>query len=335
MATLQCYNKGCGQKFDPSQNTPESCRFHPGGPVFHDALKGWSCCKKRSTDFTEFLNFPGCTTGPHSNEKPAEPEKPKPDVEVPDAPIEEPPKPEMMKQKVDKEDLSLRPSEKEPLQRLKLSVTPSLQKALDKLMEQMKLQSDKDKEISGEELGFQIGEPCKNKGCKATYQSIESNNEACQYHPGEAIFHEGMKYWSCCQRKTSDFTNFLDQAGCETGKHCWIKQQSEDTKKNCRLDWFQTGPDVNISVFSKVADPAKTYVEVNQVVCNIYIVFDGGKSTFEKKLILRNAIIPEKSEVKLLGTKVEIILKKMEAFSWPSLEFPQNPVVADKDEKTS
>ena len=31
-------------------------------------------------------------------------------------------------------------------------------------------------------------------------------------------------------------------------------------------------------------------------------------------------IIPEKSEVKMLGTKVEIILKKQEAFSWPTLE---------------
>ena len=34
------------------------CQFHPGVPVFHDALKGWSCCPKRSTDFTEFLNIP-------------------------------------------------------------------------------------------------------------------------------------------------------------------------------------------------------------------------------------------------------------------------------------
>lgn len=43
--------------------------------MFHDALKGWSCCSRRSTDFTEFLNIPGCTNGRHSNEKPPEPEK--------------------------------------------------------------------------------------------------------------------------------------------------------------------------------------------------------------------------------------------------------------------
>ena len=39
-----------------------------GGPVFHDALKGWSCCKKRVTDFGEFLAMPGCTAGPHSEQ---------------------------------------------------------------------------------------------------------------------------------------------------------------------------------------------------------------------------------------------------------------------------
>jgi len=34
-------------------------------------------------------------------------------------------------------------------------------------------------------------------------------------------------------------------------------------------------------------------------------------------------IIPDQSTVKLLGTKVEVILKKAESFSWPSLELKQ------------
>lgn len=41
------------------------------------------------------------------------------------------------------------------------------------------------------------------------------------YHPGKAIFHEGMKYWSCCNRKTSNFTAFLEQPGCTKGIHQW------------------------------------------------------------------------------------------------------------------
>ncbi len=58
---VSCYNRGCGKKFNPRDNPPDStaCTFHPGAPYFHDAYKGWSCCSKKCTDFTEFLNFPG------------------------------------------------------------------------------------------------------------------------------------------------------------------------------------------------------------------------------------------------------------------------------------
>ena len=31
--------------------------YHSGAPVFHDAYKSWSCCEKKTTDFTEFLNI--------------------------------------------------------------------------------------------------------------------------------------------------------------------------------------------------------------------------------------------------------------------------------------
>ena len=68
-------------------------RHHPGDPYFHDAYKGWSCCQvskdnmqdqnshlfhllqNKSTDFTTFLNTPGCALGKHSNVKPINPEK--------------------------------------------------------------------------------------------------------------------------------------------------------------------------------------------------------------------------------------------------------------------
>ena len=50
------------------------------------------------------------------------------------------------------------------------------------------------------------------------------DEDNCLYHPGVPIFHEGMKFWSCCQRKTSDFTAFLNQAGCTTGQCKWKKE---------------------------------------------------------------------------------------------------------------
>lgn len=44
--------------------------------VFHEGLKGWSCCKRRETSFDDFLNIPGCATGTHSSEAPVAAPKP-------------------------------------------------------------------------------------------------------------------------------------------------------------------------------------------------------------------------------------------------------------------
>ncbi|ELU00349.1 hypothetical protein CAPTEDRAFT_165685 [Capitella teleta] len=310
---LQCYNKGCGQKYNPVENKEGMCKFHPGGPIFHDALKGWSCCKKRSTDFTEFLNIPGCSSGMHSNEKPAEAEKPASSAkkgndemiqvvpEVVHTPITAPPP---------------RPSEDVPLTKLKCSVGATLKQALEKQMQELSVnvaEDDKDGSVK-------IGTSCKNKGCKKEYEGENSDKEVCVFHSGVPVFHEGMKYWSCCQRKTSDFNNFLDQEGCTNGTHLWVAKESESQKVKCRYDWHQTATFVTMSVFAKVASPELTVVEANQVILNLKIVFDGGKSVFEERISLQHAVDPAKSSVKLLGTKVEVNLKKAEPCSWSKLE---------------
>ena len=68
---LLCYNKGCGKNFDQEVGRREDeCCFHPGEPKFHDAYKIWTCCQQKSTDFTQFLGFKGCTLGKHNPEKP-------------------------------------------------------------------------------------------------------------------------------------------------------------------------------------------------------------------------------------------------------------------------
>ena len=36
-----------------------------------------------------------------------------------------------------------------------------------------------------------------------------------------------MKYWSCCQRKTTEFQQFLDQEGCDIGECVWAKDEGE------------------------------------------------------------------------------------------------------------
>jgi len=324
---LDCYNKGCGQKFNPKENTDESCRYHPGGPIFHDALKGWSCCKKRTTDFSEFLSIPGCTKGPHSNVKPTPPDNKT--VLTADSCSEKtgdmttsPLIGEVILKPVTP---TVRPSASEPMKRLSVTVADSLKQALEVQMKQLSI--DIQQQITTGVGQVQKGTACQNKSCTAVYEGEHSNSETCHYHPGVPIFHEGMKFWSCCERKTTDFNAFLAQQGCTDGRHVWIKNEEEGEGEKivaCRYDYHQTGSLVTLSIFSKLTQPTKSWVEVNKVMLKVNIVFDGGKSHFEKTFTLNGTIDPDKSNVKMMATKVEINLKKLEPHTWASLELPHN-----------
>ena len=166
-----------------------------GAPYFHDAYKGWTCCQNKSTDFTTFLNTPGCTVGRHSNVKPKvlfrsflnttdlvlfifnashvqEPEKitgnltkdssPEKVIEV--RPPIQPPKE--------------RPSVESPRQRLTPTIAASLKQAL---------QNIKKREVEDGEDKVKDGDCCKNNGCKQTYPPT---SDECKYHPGYPVFHE-------------------------------------------------------------------------------------------------------------------------------------------------
>jgi len=306
ISLIQCYNKGCGKTYDPNNNGPDVCSHHPGEPKFHDAYKGWTCCTKKSTDFSEFLSFPGCTKSSHSNEKPVVPIKAKsPEPEMPVAELVEKRKaPEM----------TPRPITDEPLEELKRNVSPSLKTALEKIKE-------RSKEISNnpDDQSIPVGTPCKNATCKVEYKDESTNLTKCIYHPGVAIFHEGMKFWSCCQRKTSDFDNFLNQEGCTIGKHLWFKEQTEQVI--CKHDFHQAGSNFAIlTVYSKNSVPEKTTIKANQIKLEIDVSFEGGEKTFQKSFDLFGVIKLEESNVQFFGTKVEIKLKKADVMNWPRLE---------------
>lgn len=134
-----------------------------------------------------------------------------------------------------------------------------------------------------------------------------------------------MKYWTCCQRKTSDFEMFLSQEGCESGDHLWFKvktNDSKDTGNSCRLDWHQTGRDVVITIYSKLPIPGKCKIEASCVKLKLYIVFSGNEELiFTKDFLLYDIIEADQSFVVFTPSKVEISLKKKESTSWPRLCF--------------
>ncbi|XP_067288893.1 cysteine and histidine-rich domain-containing protein 1 [Pseudorasbora parva] len=312
--SVLCYNKGCGQRFDPDKNSDDVCTYHPGVPVFHDALKGWSCCKRRTTDFSDFLSIAGCTKGPHNQEKPTEPVKP--EVKCDECIIQAPKPLESIQ----------RPSPDEPFSVLQQKVSPSLKQALEKL----KLTEENAEEIKEDSDEIKIGTSCKNGGCSKTFSGQDSDGETCLYHAGVPIFHEGMKYWSCCKRKTSDFNTFLSQEGCTKGNHQWNIKDTGKKVVPCRFDWHQTGSQVIISIYAKNSLPELSSVEGNSTVLKIRIIFEGEKE-FEKQISLWGVIDASKSCVNMLAAKIEVVLKKAEPMSWARLDLP--PAAPPKEEK--
>uniref|UniRef100_A0A8D0ASK9 Cysteine and histidine-rich domain-containing protein 1 n=1 Tax=Sander lucioperca TaxID=283035 RepID=A0A8D0ASK9_SANLU len=286
--SVLCYNKGCGQRFDPENNPDDGCTYHPGVPVFHDALKGWSCCKRRTTDFSDFLSIVGCTKGPHNKEKPPEPVKPDvtSSVEKKDADDQKPKFNEYIISAPKPQEAISRPSADEPMVRLQHNVSTSLKQALERL-----------------------------KLSENSFDGPASDSDVCLYHSGFPIFHEGMKYWSCCKKKTSDFNTFLSQEGCTKGTHVWRKKDAGKKVVPCRFDWHQTGSQVIISIYAKNAVPELSYVEANSTTLNIHVIFEGEKE-FVQKISLWGVIDVSKSIVNMMAAKIEVATKKSEPMTW-------------------
>ncbi|XP_018537100.1 cysteine and histidine-rich domain-containing protein 1a [Lates calcarifer] len=319
--SLLCYNRSCGQRFDPDNNPDDACTFHPGVPVFHDALKGWSCCKRRTTDFSDFLSIKGCSRGPHNSEKPAEAVRPEVKTSGERKEVGEELKPRgdpYIIQAPKPLEQVHRPSGEEPLVRLQQKVLSSLRQALEKLNLNCSKHTDNTEE-EGDDV--KVGTSCKNGGCSKSYSGPACDEEVCKHHPGVPVFHEGMKYWSCCRKKTSDFNSFLSQQGCTTGSHLWRKNNQGLKVMPCRFDWHQTGSQVIISIYAKNSLPELSYVEANSTMVNMRVVFEGDKE-FEQKISLWGAVEVKSSVVNLMAAKMEVSLKKAEPITWARLDLP-------------
>jgi hypothetical protein len=89
------------------------------------------------------------------------------------------------------------------------------------------------------DLFVYIKRKCGRFGCGKTYTDVENVENCCQFHPGQPIFHEGYKKWSCCSRTGStDFDEFLKEPGCAFGFHsdeapkkpAFVRQEKGDSK---------------------------------------------------------------------------------------------------------
>lgn len=315
-----CLRKGCGKEFDDTSNSPESCNYHPGAPVFHEGLKGWNCCLKRVADFNDFLKIPGCSVGCHSTSKPEEPQFSSSEVQEPVSQKSDDSKTE------NKADSNYKMGEV-------LDSLPSLPiPQIISKEEKLKIKEAEEKEEISKEDDTSVevapGTLCKRRGCGYKFVSDDLSRNSgpessCQFHPGAPVFHEGSKGWTCCKRKVLEFDEFLKIQGCKTAKHIFVERKQDMAVKKesveCRFDWYQSPTQVILSIFAKKIDKASTTFEFQLDKLLVDVSFQENK-VFKKCFSLSQVIIPSQSKYEILSTKVEIILAKGNGVTWPSLE---------------
>ncbi|PIO77202.1 CS domain protein [Teladorsagia circumcincta] len=191
-----------------------------------------------------------------------------------------------------------------------MDVTPGAQAALQRYREQQ------GNNPTSNEL--RIGAPCRNNACDKSYSGPESDATPCIHHPGQAIFHEGMKYWSCCEKKTSNFNAFLAQGGCQRGKHQW---SANEKVENIRDDWFSSNGTVTINVYCKGAVPDDVRVTSDGQMLRLHVVHGFGKKETDLIYDLWGEIICSESRVVVGERKVEIIMKQKDVAGWPRLRY--------------
>ncbi|RMD39233.1 hypothetical protein DV735_g5899, partial [Chaetothyriales sp. CBS 134920] len=280
----KCVHKGCGKVFtDPE----EPCVYHPGPPEFHEGQKGWKCCKPRVLTFDEFLVIPPCTTGKHST--------------VDDTPKEEKPR-------LNEQDL--------PQDNAAVPVTKPIATSVGGLASALSIsglgapgrsaiptmtattasapppppppQAEEDSDEEGVEIP--AGATCKRRKCGKSHDpKIARSEEKCVYHPGQPLFHEGSKGWTCCKRRVLEFEEFMKIQG--------------------------------LSYFLKKIDKGRATVVFTSKSTQLDLPTTDGKR-FKKEIEWWGEIDAAKSQFKVLGTKLEMTLAKAgDVLSWPVLRY--------------
>ncbi|CAN1265169.1 Cysteine and histidine-rich domain-containing protein RAR1 [Linum perenne] len=201
---LLCQRIGCNATFTEDDNPEGSCQYHES-PKFHDGMKEWSCCKKKSHDFSLFMEIPGCKTGKHTTEKPVVAKV----IASQKAPVSKPSMPS-----------ATNAPSREACPRCKQGffcsdhgnfssqTTPAAPAKTIPASAPVKKRID-------------INEPqtCKNKGCGKTFKERDNHDTACSYHPGPPVFHDRNKGWQCCDIHVKEFDEFMDIPPCSKGWH--------------------------------------------------------------------------------------------------------------------
>ncbi|ODV91281.1 hypothetical protein CANCADRAFT_2993 [Tortispora caseinolytica NRRL Y-17796] len=292
----ECSRPGCHKDV----TSPDVCLYHSGAPVFHDAQKGWSCCKKRVLSFEEFMEIPGCqSSDTHSAEKkaPPVPVNTSGGASNDSAPVAVQPK-----------------LEQEPKP---AADTPIPQPADPKKPVEPVILNDPDDAVIPDKA------MCKRRGCGKVY---EGSRDGCVFHPGVPVFHDAAKGWSCCKKRVLEFDAFLKIPGCAKGKHLFVTDpdakpadSAEAKNVECRVDFYQTPSKIHVTVFARNADKEKSSITFTDTTASFDIKFVDSDAQFSNSIVLFGPITPDSCTYNFTPNKVDITLTKANGISWSGL----------------
>lgn len=266
-------------------------------------IPGWKCCKPRVLTFDEFMTIPPCITGQHSiiDDTPAP--EPKPD----DSEIEA----KIRNQKTSSD--TLNPAiARNPVATQAPRASPS--------------PAPPEDEDDPPDAPVPDGAGCKRRACGTTYHAGQDRTqEQCVYHPGQALFHEGSKGWTCCKRRVLEFDEFMKIPGCKTkDRHLFVGRKrldgdAEEKLSEVRNDFYQTATTVIASLYLKKIDKDRSTVEFREGKMVELDLHTSDKKRYQTSMTLFGLVDGEKSSFKIMGTKLELTLVKADGIGWPVL----------------
>lgn len=170
------------------------------------------------------------------------------------------------------------------------------------------------------------GASCKRRGCGQTYKGGEREGEECVHHPGQALFHEGSKGWTCCKKRVLEFDEFMRIPGCTSkSRHLFVGHAKKDPEQEqelseVRSDFYQTSTTVIASLYLKKIDAKRSRVEflADGEGVEVDLRTADGKR-YANSLHFYGKVRPEESGFKVLGTKLELTIVKAEPVGWQVL----------------
>ncbi|KAL9103781.1 MAG: hypothetical protein Q9163_001190 [Psora crenata] len=266
----------------------------------------WKCCKPRVLTFDEFLSIPPCTTGKHST-------------------IDDTPNPEPAPASGAQKDVP--PPAPRPIATDDTAQTATIFQARQPVPPSAPSVMPQESDSDDPSIPIPLSTTCRRRGCNAIFNDDNGSSrdgEECIYHPGQALFHEGSKGWTCCKKRVLEFDEFMKIEGCKRKKkHLFVGSRKnagrEEKVMDVRHDFYQTPTTVIASLFLKKIDKQKAKVDFTSPTTVALDLPTADNKRYQTEIPLFGPIDSKSSNYKVMGTKLELTLVKAGGANWATL----------------